>query len=576
MAVTQKPLIVVSTGRQQRLPIGDLVSGAIGAVNVRDYGAIGNGITDDTQSIQDAIDDVDVGGTVFIPAGTYLISSTLVVDAKPCVITGAGVQTDNQDNTNENDGSVLFLANGSNVTMLEITDTSGGRQGNVVVRHLVLEGNKSNQTAGHGISIDSVRLVTIEHCRIRRTFEHGINTAATHNANGVNIAYIHNNEIQWCGERGINGNSSADGVFAANSIGESGDSGMTAGPSNRIVANHCYLSGLHGITVAGAAVLIGNRCNNSQQDGIRLTGANGAMILGNVCFNNDQAGLTRSGIRISTSTGVVISSNVCFDNQGTATQNFGVQVTDTTSSGIILGTSGTGNTDGLVSLPAGHGFTSDLFGSLTVHNGGMTVNEQGEDYDSRIEGDTATSLFVVDAGLDAVQIGTTTAGVIADFRSAAIVFNEDGADRDFRAEGDTATQLFVCDAGLDAVQIGTTVAGDIADIRAARITLKKLVNLGTAGELTIAAGVITATTSFHNVDTEADAATDDLDTINGGSEGDILILRANDDARTVVVKDGTGNIQCAGDFSMDNVQDTIMLINNGTAWLEISRSDNGA
>ena len=160
--------------------------------------------------------------------------------------------------------------------------------------------------------------------------------------------------------------------------------------------------------------------------------------------------------------------------------------------------------------------------------------------------------------------------------SGSTVFNEQSADIDFRVEGATATQLLVCDAGLDAVQIGGGTAGDIADFRAVRSTLKNLVSLGATSELTIAAGVITATKSFHRVDTEADAATDDLDTINGGAEGDLLILRAENDARTVVVKDGTGNIQCAGDFSLDNVQDTITLIFDGSAWLELSRSDNGA
>ena len=51
-------------------------------------------------------------------------------------------------------------------------------------------------------------------------------------------------------------------------------------------------------------------------------------------------------------------------------------------------------------------------------------------------------------------------------------------------------------------------------------------NLGTPTELTIAAGVITRTRSNHTVDTQGDDATDDLDTINGGVEGDILLLRA--------------------------------------------------
>lgn len=101
-------------------------------------------------------------------------------------------------------------------------------------------------------------------------------------------------------------------------------------------------------------------------------------------------------------------------------------------------------------------------------------------------------------------------------------------------------------------------------------------NGGADSELTIATGEITITKTFHSVDTESDAASDDLDTINGGTDGDIIVLRAQDSARSVVIKDGTGNIASAGDFTMDNVHDMITLIYDGTSWLELSRSDNGA
>lgn len=99
-------------------------------------------------------------------------------------------------------------------------------------------------------------------------------------------------------------------------------------------------------------------------------------------------------------------------------------------------------------------------------------------------------------------------------------------------------------------------------------------NIEASSTLTIAAGVVTITGSNHRIDTEALAATDDLTTINGGVTNDILILRAASSARTVVVKDGTGNIRSAGDFSLDNGQDTMMLQYDGVTWNELSRSNN--
>src|SRR6266702_4440519 len=50
-------------------------------INVKTYGATGNGSTDDTTAIQNAINAVSSsGGTVLLPAGTYIVSSTLTID----------------------------------------------------------------------------------------------------------------------------------------------------------------------------------------------------------------------------------------------------------------------------------------------------------------------------------------------------------------------------------------------------------------------------------------------------------------------------------------------------------------
>lgn len=99
-------------------------------------------------------------------------------------------------------------------------------------------------------------------------------------------------------------------------------------------------------------------------------------------------------------------------------------------------------------------------------------------------------------------------------------------------------------------------------------------NLERGGELTIATGAITATQSYHTIDTQSDASTDDLDTINGGNTGDMLMLEAANGARTVVVKDGTGNLRTAGDFSMDTTHDRITFLMEGTDWFELARSNN--
>ena len=59
-------------------------------VNVKDYGAIGDGTTDDTDAIQTAL---DTGQRVFIPTGNYKITSSLYPGAYDQVILGEGMNS---------------------------------------------------------------------------------------------------------------------------------------------------------------------------------------------------------------------------------------------------------------------------------------------------------------------------------------------------------------------------------------------------------------------------------------------------------------------------------------------------
>ena len=127
----------------------------------------------------------------------------------------------------------------------------------------------------------------------------------------------------------------------------------------------------------------------------------------------------------------------------------------------------------------------------------------------------------------------------------------------------------------------TDIATNVTDVAAidARVTTLEagddFVNLGAGSELTIAAGEITVTTSYHTVDTQSDDAADDLDKINGGSKGDILVLQSANSGRDTTVKDSWANIRLASgtDFVFTDAEDKIFLIFSST-WTEISRSDN--
>ena len=65
-------------------------------VSVKDFGATGDGVADDTAAIQAAIDGLGInGGTVWFPAGTYLVSSAITFStpasfAVPVLLKGEG------------------------------------------------------------------------------------------------------------------------------------------------------------------------------------------------------------------------------------------------------------------------------------------------------------------------------------------------------------------------------------------------------------------------------------------------------------------------------------------------------
>jgi len=96
----------------------------------------------------------------------------------------------------------------------------------------------------------------------------------------------------------------------------------------------------------------------------------------------------------------------------------------------------------------------------------------------------------------------------------------------------------------------------------------KTLQLEPSIELTIAAGAVTATQSAHSIDTEADAAADELTTISGGVAGQLLLLTAANAGRVVTVKHGADNIRIptAADHVL-SADGCCLLFFNGVNWL---------
>jgi len=129
----------------------------------------------------------------------------------------------------------------------------------------------------------------------------------------------------------------------------------------------------------------------------------------------------------------------------------------------------------------------------------------------------------------------------------------------------TANQILTSDG---------TDANWSSDINVTDATVNGKFNTSVVSQ-TISSGAIAYTCGHIRLDTEGSAATDDLDTISGGTVGDRVVLIIASSTRNVVIKDGTGNIQLYDnkDILLDFTIDSIELIYDGANWLAIGRID---
>lgn len=88
--------------------------------NVKFYGAIGDGVVDDTASINLAISDLQDGGTLYFPFGNYKITNTLTISSKAniSIISDFGIL---QNHINDNSKNLMRIQNCNKVKMYGIS-----------------------------------------------------------------------------------------------------------------------------------------------------------------------------------------------------------------------------------------------------------------------------------------------------------------------------------------------------------------------------------------------------------------------------------------------------------------------
>ncbi len=281
--------------------------------NVRDYGATGNGTTDDYPALQATANAVNAagGGVLYIPQGTYALSQDVLISSNTWVL-GAGRAT------------ILKAAAASVTNCLNLSGSS-----HVVVSDLQINGNKLNvqqlttqYTKLSGIYMRGADDILITRCYIHDCYVSGVMA----DGGSTNI------EVSNC--RMVNNYDNQIYIRAQDT------SPYT--PCNYITVTGCECSGgsFSGIQILGSSYfsIAGNVCysngpTSAQGDGIGSEGASYGTISGNTCYGNGIQGIN---IRFTGETGgsqssshIVVANNVCYNHTSGNGDAGGISISDT-------------------------------------------------------------------------------------------------------------------------------------------------------------------------------------------------------------------------------------------------------
>lgn len=515
-------------------------------VSVKDFGAVGDGITDDTAAFVSAAASGSVA--VYVPDGTYIVSSFTLNGQKLF-------------------GSATLKWKASTSTPM-ITLSGDGCK----ITGLTFDGNGANQSS----STELITFSTAPNATIQNNiFKDGrYKCILTDVAVSTGVSIKDNKFIDWgtIGSCDVVSFRSPNYIASGNYFENIGD-------------GHCIRTGLFNADSTAVPVSNGTICGNVFFNTLHVgvtceLYTQGLTITGNT-FEDLEA-----GVKIEATGGnqkdITIDGNV-FKNLA----NVSGTVLNITGNNVIFSNNSVRDCDGSCDVGSNSIVSNNVFdncGSLTQLLPAIRVSSSG------FTQSIATGNIVVNSPYRAISAGAdsvVTNNVIKTCADIAISLGS--ADRARVAQNlidgctygilanSTSQDLFI--SGND-VRNASVSAYSIVDTSTAYIDNNNFGYSLSAPVLTIASGSVTAPRRYGatvRIDTEGAAATDDLDTIavqDGGQIGFTLVLGAASAARVVTVKDGTGNLRLAGDFVMNSTDDRLLLIFNGTNWVELSRSDN--
>jgi len=521
-------------------------------VSVKDFAAVGDGVADDTAELQAALN-AAAGKTLLMPKGIYLISKTLIIPEGTRIIGSGKADVSEQDYTK---GTVI--------------KTTGAGTGQVWTD--IASGTDATQTpclvaGGNGIYIENLTVLTdanhwsigilypcVKQCSVSKVSMRGFTNACLYldasrsNINKPTVTDQAGTSVTINCGTGMNEFYAEDFIFRSNTNGVS-DFGIKIQGTTRDTSP----VGITYVTPTDSTTQSAVDSAASGSNPFWVWGWGGAS---DIVFNSGRT----SGISIDGA----LSTNVAKTIQG---QRFIAVDSRVSTTGVLVNIDRANRVDFI----SGYGEQANSKIKFTHRTG--IVNFLFSSYSSGIVNYLNTGGSTTTHG----SLGSTS---IVDADDSSVldltVYTNDGLFMSSKAQLRLAANTL--HPNVDNTFTLGSSSKNFANVRTKKVQSDKFIsNQGT--ELTIVEagglGVITATHSYHTVDTEGDAASDNLDTINGGSTGQMLLITAHDNNRTVVVKDDTGNLKLSGDCTLDSNIDSLLLMYVSSYWIEISRSNNG-
>lgn len=275
-------------------------------VNVKDYGAIGNGSVDDTAAIQTTIAAASVsGGIVFFPPGTYKITSGLTITTSGVSLVGAGAGA-----------SIIQTPSGKEGVAMLIIGDGVNTCADVRISDLQFLG-VTQKTANAAIKLQKCFRTHLERLRMQNQYR------------GI---HVYNSTGTWISSTDLR-DSSENGIVYESTLGNGFDCYLT----NVLADNPVVSNNGSGILWLGGENFVIHNCDFEHY----VTGFNAAPPTGQQCrFGFFSAAefdtCSDNGIKITNQSGgdvVGLTFTTCWS--GTAT-NYGVLV-DGGGSGVLQG-----------------------------------------------------------------------------------------------------------------------------------------------------------------------------------------------------------------------------------------------